>query len=279
MLDRSRSSMPGRSAMRWSIVGVAVKVVTRWRSMASTARAASNFSSTTRRSPASRFWSVTKALMWYIGASTRIVWGRATGRHRSIIGVLKSGMYTAGTPARITFGVPGRAAAADALHARRHHVGQLGHGRRRRSPSIHAQVVGRRASTLGSMTSRIRSSSQSGTSQRTGIGVAPTFQAANAAKHELGRVAQGDGHPVAEPDAPGLASAPATWLDRRSSSAHVTTRSRAVEADVHVAPRRPAGRRPAAAGAGPGSAVRPRDHSLPLGPSRGRAHVVRTFYT
>ena len=44
--------------------------------------------------------------MWYIGASTRIVCGRATGRHRSIIGVLKSGMNTAGTDATITFGVP-----------------------------------------------------------------------------------------------------------------------------------------------------------------------------
>ena len=43
MLDRSRSSTPGRSAMRWSISVVAVKVVTPWRSMRSTMRAASNF--------------------------------------------------------------------------------------------------------------------------------------------------------------------------------------------------------------------------------------------
>ena len=92
MLDRSRSSMPGRSAMRCSIVGVAVNVVTRCRSIASTARAASNRSSTTSRSPASRLWTVANALTWYIGASTRTVWGRATGRHCSIIGVLKTSL-------------------------------------------------------------------------------------------------------------------------------------------------------------------------------------------
>ena len=43
MLDRSRSSMPGTSAMRLSMVGVAVKVDTRWRSIMSTTRPASNF--------------------------------------------------------------------------------------------------------------------------------------------------------------------------------------------------------------------------------------------
>ena len=39
------------------------------------------------------------ALTWYIGASTRTVWGRATGRHCSIIGVLKTSLYTAGSAA------------------------------------------------------------------------------------------------------------------------------------------------------------------------------------
>ena len=61
---RSRSSMPGTSAMRWSIVGVAVNVVTRWRSIRSTIRAASNFSSSTSRSPASRLGSVENPLVW-----------------------------------------------------------------------------------------------------------------------------------------------------------------------------------------------------------------------
>ena len=45
-LDRSRSSMPGASAMRCSIVGVAVNVVIRCRSIASAASAPSNFSNT-----------------------------------------------------------------------------------------------------------------------------------------------------------------------------------------------------------------------------------------
>ena len=91
MLDRSRSSTPGRSAIRWSIVGVAVNVEIRWCSITSTTRAASNFSITTSRSPASRPYSVVNPLAWYIGASTRIVWGRGTGAHASISGVLKTG--------------------------------------------------------------------------------------------------------------------------------------------------------------------------------------------
>ena len=171
MLDRSRSSTPGRSAMRWSIVGVAVNVVTRCRSIASTARAASNFSSTTSRSPASRLCSVANALTWYIGASTRIVCGRATGRHCSIIGVLKTRVVHRGHRAHDHLRRPGRAAAADALHRRRHDVGQVGH-----VASAVAAIQGRSSadnSVLGSMTCRIRSSSQSGRSHRTGIGSPP----------------------------------------------------------------------------------------------------------
>jgi hypothetical protein len=87
-LDRSRSSAPGASAIRCSMVGVAVNVVTRCRSISSSASLASNFSITTSRSPASRFCSVTNAFTWYIGARTRTVWGRATGIHASAIGVL-----------------------------------------------------------------------------------------------------------------------------------------------------------------------------------------------
>ena len=48
MLDRSRSSMSGRSEIRFNIVGVAVNVETRWRSMTSTISAASNFCMITR---------------------------------------------------------------------------------------------------------------------------------------------------------------------------------------------------------------------------------------
>ena len=75
--------------MRCSIVGVAVNAVIRCASMASTARAASKRSSTTSRSRLRRLWTVAKALTWYIGASTSTFWGRSTGRHCSIIGVLK----------------------------------------------------------------------------------------------------------------------------------------------------------------------------------------------
>jgi hypothetical protein len=87
MLDRSRSSTPGKSAIRCSIVGVAVKVEMRCCSIAATARAASNRSRTRSRSPASRLNSVANPLAWYIGPGTRIVCGRGTGRHPSMNGV------------------------------------------------------------------------------------------------------------------------------------------------------------------------------------------------
>ena len=72
--------------MRWSIVGVAVKVVMRWRSMRSTARAASNRSITTSWSSESRLVRVANPLAWYIGPSTRICCGRVTGIQVSAIG-------------------------------------------------------------------------------------------------------------------------------------------------------------------------------------------------
>ena len=80
-----------------------------------------------------------KALMWYIGASTRTVCGRATGRHCSIIGVLKSSLYTAGSDAHDHLRRAGRAAAADALHRAATDVGQVGD----------VGVGGRRGSTAG----------------------------------------------------------------------------------------------------------------------------------
>ena len=45
-------------------------------------------------------------LVWYIGAGTRIVCGRGTGRHVSMNGVPSTGSTIAGRSLRITFGVP-----------------------------------------------------------------------------------------------------------------------------------------------------------------------------
>ena len=64
--------------------------------MTSTIRAASNFSSTNSWSPASMLLSVANALMWYIGASTRMRCGRVTGMNASAIGVPIIGLNTRG---------------------------------------------------------------------------------------------------------------------------------------------------------------------------------------
>ena len=50
--------------------------------------------------------SVANALMWYIGASTKIRCGRVTGMNASAIGMPIIGLNTAGSCERITFGVP-----------------------------------------------------------------------------------------------------------------------------------------------------------------------------
>ena len=83
--------MPGRSARRFSIVGVQLKVVARWRSMTSTTWAASNRSMTTTWSPPTRLTQEWKPFMWYIGPSTRTTWGRGIGRHPSAIGMVRAG--------------------------------------------------------------------------------------------------------------------------------------------------------------------------------------------
>ena len=54
------------------------------------------------------------------------------------------------------------------------------------------------------------------------------------AEHELGRVADARARPGRRSPTPRAASAAATWLERRSSSAHVTDASRAVHRQVHV---------------------------------------------
>ena len=92
--------------MRWSINVVAVKVVTPWASIRSTIRAASNFWSTTRWSPASRLKSVAKPLVWYIGAITRTTCGRATGPHDAANGMPTISSKTPGLSIRMTLGAP-----------------------------------------------------------------------------------------------------------------------------------------------------------------------------
>ena len=64
--------------MRFSIVGVQLKVDTRWRSITSTTRSASNFSITTTWSPLSMLKNEKNPLVWYSGPSTRITCGRGT---------------------------------------------------------------------------------------------------------------------------------------------------------------------------------------------------------
>src|SRR5262249_59096141 len=49
---------------------------------------------------------VANALMWYIGAGTRIRCGRVTGMKASAMGTLRNGVNTGGPWERITFGVP-----------------------------------------------------------------------------------------------------------------------------------------------------------------------------
>ena len=72
----------------------------------STTRAASNFSINTSWSPVIMLASVAKPLVWYIGAGTRIVWGRGTGAHALGNGSPVVSSITASRSMRITLGVP-----------------------------------------------------------------------------------------------------------------------------------------------------------------------------
>ena len=121
MVDRSRDSTPGTAATRCSIVGVAVKVVTPKRSMASSMSTASNFSRMTRRSPPSSEFSVVNPLVWYIGAGTRIICGRLTGSSKlSANGVRQLLGPHPGASVHDDLRSAGRSAAADPVRLRRH---------------------------------------------------------------------------------------------------------------------------------------------------------------
>ena len=194
--------MPGRSAMRWSIVGVAVKVVTRWRSMTSTTRAASNFSITTSRSPASRLLSVTNAVdvVHRREHEDRLRPGHRTP-HASAIGRAASrGRRPAGRSSEDHLRRARRSAAADAVHVRRDHVGQVGHrsvgGRVDPRQVVRAQVDPRRRSppAAARAPSRARPSAPAPAPRR-------ASRPRRRARTNCGRVAEAQPDAVAELDA------------------------------------------------------------------------------
>src|SRR4051812_40726685 len=130
--------------------------------------------------------SVANALMWYIGASTRIRWGLVTRMNASAIGMLITGLNTGGPWARITFGVP-----VEPLLQMPLLFGEITSGSTGTGSSADARIQDRSSGptyTRGSITSRSRSSSHSGTSHRTGTGTAPSFQVANTAKTNSGEL-------------------------------------------------------------------------------------------
>ena len=219
-LDRSRPSTPGRSATRWSMVGVAVKLVTRWRSMASTTRAASKRSSTTSRSPASRLNSVANPLAWYMGPGTRITWGRGTGRQPSMNAVPSAPSHRDGRSLRMTLGVP-----VEPLLQMPLTWGDTASGRSAAGSSRVASIQATSSAsswTRGSITARTRARSQSGRSQRTGTGTAPSFQAARAPSVNGGELRMPSASRSPSPR-PRAASAPASRVERSSSSRQVSS--------------------------------------------------------
>ena len=207
--------------MRCSIVVVAVNVVTRCASIRSTMRAASNFCSTTRWSPASRLNSVANPLVWYIGAITSTVCGRSTGRPRRRERHAGHLVEDRRLVHQDDLGRAGRPAAADAVGHAATPPAAAAWGRGRAVDSSQA-----RSSTptlTPSITSSTRSRSQSGRSQRTGTGTAPSFHAAQHRHHELGRVAERRPRPRALGRCRAPASARPIWVERRCSSGQVTT--------------------------------------------------------
>ena len=218
-LDRSRCSMSGRSAMRCSMSVVAVKVVMPCASMRSTMRAASNFCSTTRWSPASRLNSVANPLVWYIGAITSTTCGRSTGAHVVANGMPVISSKIPGLSMRMTLTAP-----VDPLLQIPLVIGDTaggnGVGSRSWVDSNHA-----RSSTptlTPSITSSTRSRSQSGRSHRTGTGTAPSFHAASTVITNSGELRRATA--TRPPSvAPRSCSARAICVERRCSSGHVTT--------------------------------------------------------
>ena len=201
---------------------VAVKVVTPWASIRSTIRAASNFWSTTRWSPASRLKSVAKPLVWYIGAITRTICGRATGPHDAANGMPTISSKTPGLSIRMTLGAP-----VEPLLQMPLVCGDTTDGSGVASSSAVAWSHGRSSAPTEtpSITSSTRSRSHSGRSQRTGTGMAPSFHAASTVITNSGELRRPTATRVPGA-APRVWRARAICVERRCSSGQVTTVSR-----------------------------------------------------
>ena len=232
MLDRSRSSTPGRSAMRWSIVGVAVK-----RGDPVPLDGVDGPAGVERLEhdqPVAGEQVVERGervdVVHRRQHEDRLRPGDRTPllHHRRAEDLVEDRRQRAHDHLRRA----GRPAAADALHAGRR-PRRAGRGPRRRRCRGSTPGRRRRGGRRAPITSRSWSSSQSGRSHRTGIGVAPSFQPANAAMTSSGELRRPRANRSPTPR-PFAAMAPASWLERRSSSALVSTTSRAVDADVGV---------------------------------------------
>ena len=227
MLEKSRSRTSGSHAMRMSIVGTMIERFTRWRSIRSTARAASNFSMSTERCPSSIApGPPCHPLVWYSGEAPSTVWRSAAPL------TVSNGVEatTAGVGVAMSFGRP----VDPELATTRLHVGTAsGRG------SVASEVVAARsaeetvpagASSQSATTTRAdarfrsRSRSHGGRSWRMGSTEAPAFHAANAASTcsmELGRATT-----TRSPSATRRATKSwAIWVERRSSSVQVAVDS------------------------------------------------------
>ncbi len=180
--------------MRCSMSVVAVNVVTPCASIRSTMRAASNFCSTTRWSPASRLNSVANPLVWYIGAITRTVCGRAIVAQDAAKGMPVMSSKTPGLSMRMTLTAP-----VEPLLQMPLVIGDTagGNGVGSSSRVESSQARSSTPTLTPSITSSTRSRSQSGRSHRTGTGTAPSFHAASTVITNSGELRSADRDPRA----------------------------------------------------------------------------------
>ena len=161
-------------------------------------------------------------LVWYIGASTSIVCGR--GDRAPPDGERRRGRARpgAGDLDEDDLRRAGRAAAADAVGLGRRATSGSGSASSSlggREPVAVVARPGRRGRRPRRAPAR---SSQSGRSQRTGTGTAPSFQAANTPATNSGELPRRSDTRSPRPT-PRAARACAIWVERRSRSAHVTS--------------------------------------------------------
>src|SRR4051794_585469 len=177
MLDRSRLSIPGTRAIRCSIVGVAVNVVMRCRSIRSTTCSASNFCSRTISSPPSIIVKQENPFVWYSGARPSMRWGRSIVIQLAPNGTDIDGTHAVGRSVMITFGVPVEPLLQMPLVCMPMTSATASSGWDAASVISSGTSSGRMLSRPAT-TSSSRSRSHAGRSQRTGTGTAPSFQAA-----------------------------------------------------------------------------------------------------